>query len=89
MTPPTPDIQYVRFVVTAHCEALRRGDTLQRATWASTRGTIHRYPAQSQAVGMAPKSEYGQRLVRLISDGILVQCGDLQKAAIRRSWSFD
>lgn len=86
--PPTADIQYIRFVVTAHCEELRRGATLQGATWASTRGTLHRYPAQSQAVGLAPKSEYGQRLVRLIADGILVQCGTLQKAASRRTWSF-
>ena len=87
MTPPTPDIQYVRFVVTAHCEELRRGATLRQATWASTRGTHRRYPAQSQAV--AGRTTHGHTLAGLISDGIMKQCGSLQKAAIHRAWSFD
>jgi hypothetical protein len=85
--PPTADVQYIRFVVTAHCEALRQGANLKDATWASTRGTVRRYPAQSRAVGA--QTELGKLLTRRISNGIMEQCGFLQKEAVRRSWSFD
>jgi hypothetical protein len=84
--PPTADIQYIRFVVTAHCEELRRGASLRQATWASTRGTLHRFPAQSKAV--AARTTHGRSLTEQITGGIMLQCGTLQKAASRRTWSF-